>query len=209
MFRKISVYSGLLIIAFGILLVSILRTASVKYDFTSETVEKVQVLGDTNITKVNYDLPYQGRIMPDSPLWPLKALRDKIWLFITTNSSRRAELDLLFADKRLASAKILFEKDKPELAFTTLSKAEKYLEEAMLQENENRKKGMDTSQFLERLALASLKHFEVMEGIMTIAPEDAKPKIVEAQSYAKKVFESSRDALNEKGITPPENPFAW
>src|SRR3989344_251429 len=186
MFRNISVYSGLLIIAFGILLVSILRTAS-----------------------VNYDLPYQGRIMPDSPLWPLKALRDKIWLFITTNSSRRAELDLLFADKRLASAKILFEKDKPELAFTTLSKAEKYLEEAMLQENENRKKGMDTSQFLERLARASLKHFEVMEGIMTIAPEDAKPKIVEAQSYAKKVFESSRDALNEKGITPPENPFAW
>lgn len=209
MLRKISVFSGLLIIAFGILLVSVLRTASVKYDFTGESSQKIQVLGDTNLIKINYDLPYQGRIMPDSPLWPIKALRDKVWLLITTNSSRRAELDLLFADKRLASAKILFEKDKPELAFTTLSKAEKYLEESQLQENKNRKKGMDTTIFLERLSLASLKHFEVMEGIMTIAPEDAKPKIVEVQSYAKKVYEGSRDALNEKGKTPPENPFDW
>lgn len=209
MLRKISVFSGLLIIAFGILLVSVLRTASVKYDFTGESSQKIQVLGDTNLIKINYDLPYQGRIMPDSPLWPIKALRDKVWLLITTNSSRRAELDLLFADKRLASAKILFEKDKPELAFTTLSKAEKYLEESQLQEYKNRKKGMDTTIFLERLSLASLKHFEVMEGIMTIAPEDAKPKIVEVQSYAKKVYEGSRDALNEKGKTPPENPFDW
>lgn len=208
MWRKISVLSGLLIIAFGILLISILRTASVKYDFTGKTTPGVQVLGENNIN-IDYDLPYQGRIIPDSPLWPLKALRDKIWLLITTNSSRKAELNLLFADKRLASAEILFQDDKPELAFTTLSKAEKYLEESLLQENENRKKGMDTSEFLKRLSLASLKHYQVMDEITLIAPEDAKPKILEVQTYARNVYESSRDALNEKGITPPESPFTW
>lgn len=208
MWRKISLLSGFLVIAFGILLVSILRTAAVKYDFTGESTLDVQILGDSNV-RIDYDLPYQGRIVPDSPLWPLKALRDKIWLFVTSNSSRKAELSLLFADKRLASAKILFQNDKPEIAFTTLSKAEKYLEESLLQENKNRKKGMNTSDFLKRLALASLKHYEVMDEIVLIAPEDAKPKIIETQSYARKVYESSRDALNEKGITPPESPFNW
>jgi len=51
--------------------------------------------------------------------------------------------------------------------------------------------------------------FEVMEEIIKIAPEDAKPKIVETESYPKKVYQEKRNVFYEKGIEPPKNPFNW
>jgi hypothetical protein len=156
---------------------------------------------------INYTLPFPGRILPDHPLWTLKALRDKLWLMVTVNPSRRGELTLLFADKRLASSKILFEKDKPEIAFSTLSKGEKYLEQAASIEVENRKKGMDTKEFLTKLANSSLKHRQVINEILAIAPEDAKPEIIKIENYSRNVYKASRDALNSLGMSAPENPF--
>jgi len=211
MWRKITVVLPVLIIAFGVLFTSILRTAAVKYEFNGTSKinnQNPSVLGESDVN-IDYHLAYPGRVLPDSILWSIKALRDKVWLMLTTNSNRKAELKLLFADKRLGSSKILFERNKPEDGFSTLTKAEKYLEEASNAEVENRKKGSNTSELLERLAKASLKHYEVMQEIKTIAPEDATPKIVETENYAKRIYERSRDALMEIGKTPPENPFKW
>jgi len=210
MFRKVAIVSSALFLAFGILFTSILRTASIKYEFNGQVAcgDEPSVLGEEDIN-IDYFLAYPGKVLPDSPFWYVKVLRDRIWLFLTTNSSRKAELKLLFADKRLGSAKILFENDNAEVGFSTLTKAEKYLEEASFQEQKNRKEGIDTSEFLRRLSHASLKHCEVTSEIIKIAPEDARPQIIETQKYAKKVYEDTRDALFEKDISPAENPFDW
>jgi len=56
----------------------------------------------------------------------LKAIRDKLWHVLTMDASKEAELSLLCSDKRLGMSKILFERGKPELAFSTLTKGEKY-----------------------------------------------------------------------------------
>ncbi|OGM19235.1 hypothetical protein A2955_05135 [Candidatus Woesebacteria bacterium RIFCSPLOWO2_01_FULL_37_19] len=207
MIQKVAIYLSVFALAFLILFISVLRTAAVKYDFASRTSQNTSNISADNA--IDYQLPYAGKILPDSSLWPLKALRDKIWLAVTTNPSRKAELKLLFADKRLVSSKMLFDKGKPEIAFSVLTKAEKYLEEANIQAGVNEKNGSDTIDFITRLANASLKHYQVMEGLLEGAPEDAKPKIIEAQSYAKKVYEETRNKLNEKGVSPPENPYKW
>ncbi|OGM19883.1 hypothetical protein A2686_01415 [Candidatus Woesebacteria bacterium RIFCSPHIGHO2_01_FULL_38_10] len=197
------------IFAFIVLLTSIFRTASVKYEFpNSERRINPQTLEKDSI-QVDYILAYQGKVLPDSILWPLKALRDKVWLFLTTDELRRAELLLLFADKRLASSKVLFEKGKADIGLTTLTKSEKYLEKALNQEKENQKKGIDTQNFLQRLAKASLKHYQVLQEILDIAPEAARPKIIETQNYAKKVYQEARNSIFDKGGIPPENPFDW
>jgi hypothetical protein len=211
MWRKLLVAASTVTLAFAILFISVFRTAAVKYDFSDVRTpdnEKSYVLGDKDIN-INYSLPFPGKVLPDSPLWPVKALRDRVWLFLTTNDSRRAELKLLFADKRLGSAQLLFEKDKPEIGFTTLTKAEKYLEEAVTQEKLNREQKLDTTDFLLRLANASLKHYEVMEEILKSAPDDAKPQVINVQNYSKRAYETVRDALFEKGVQPPESPFDW
>ncbi len=210
MLRRLIITASVLLFAFGILFTSVLRTAAVKYEFseTAANIEGPRVLGEEAV-EIDYYLPYPGRVMPDSPLWPLKALRDRVWYWITTNPSRRAELKLLFADKRVAMSKILFEKGKPEIGYSTLTKAEKYLEEASNAERQNRENGIDTSEFLGRLAKASLKHAQVMEEILDLAPEDAKPQIIQTENYAKRAYEQARNGLQELGLPAPENPFDW
>src|SRR4030042_5490299 len=178
MFKRIVLVLSTFFLAFSILSVSVLRSAAVPYVFS---ISPTPTPSKTQEIKIDYELAYPGGIHPDHPLWFLKALRDKLWYLSTFNSSRKAELLLLFADKRLASAKILFSNNKPEIAFSTLSKAEKYLEQAQKMEAENRKKGMNTSEFLVKLASASLKHREEIEKILIIAPDDAKPEIIKIE----------------------------
>jgi hypothetical protein len=209
MLRRLAIISSVLLVAVAILAISVFRTASIKYEFSQEpSAIGAAVLGEATV-EIDYYLAYPGRVLPDHPLWPLKALRDRLWFLVTTNPSRKAELNLLFADKRLGSSKLLFEKGKAGIAYSTLTKAEKYLEETSNLEKENRREGIDTSAFLERLAKASLKHFQVMQEILAIAPEDAKPGIIQTEDYAKRAYEDARNALLEKGLSAPENPFDW
>ena len=206
MVKNVLVAVLLVTLAFSVLFLSILRTASVRYEFGETT----NTLPKKNIdSQVDYFLAYPGKVLPDSFLWPLKVLRDKIWFIITTDQGKKADLLLLFADKRLASAKLLFEKGKPEIAFATLEKSQQYLLEAGGKETKNYQDGLDTSGFSIRYAKASLKHFEVMEQILITAPDDAKPKIIELQNIPKKEFEHARNDLLEKGLVPPNNPFNW
>lgn len=206
MYRRILIVASILLFAFAILFTSVFRTASVKYVFSQET--EIQEVGQENESmEIDYVLPYPGRISPDSPFWPIKALRDKLWLMLTTNPSRKAELKLLFADKRIAMSKALFEREKSEIAFSTLTKAEKYLEEACNLEEQNRRNGIDTSEFLTTLSKATLKHRKMIDEILEIAPEDAKPEVIKTQDYSKSVYNKTRDALQERGLPIVENPF--
>lgn len=209
MLKRITVSVLVFAFAFAVLLLSTFRAAAVRYEFAGNSIRlDSKVLGDENVN-IDYQLPYPGRVLPDSPFWPLKAMRDKAWLWITTNPTRKAELKLLFADKRLGSARVLFEKGKPEEGLTTLTKAEKYLEEAGMQAEENKKNKIDIYDFFHILANASLKHYQEMQEILNLAPEEARPTIIQAQDYPKRVFENSRNALLEKGRKVPENPFDW
>lgn len=198
-------------LAFFVLFVSVFRTAAVKYEFPSYKPNPTpfELVTPEDKVDIDYVLAYPGKVLPDSILWPIKAFRDKLWLLVNTNPTREAELNLLFADKRLASSKILFEKGKPELGLPTLTKAEKYLETASNLEKENRADGVDTTELLERLTKSSLMHFYVMEQILDMAPEEAKPVIVQTQNYPRKVYEDARNALLDKGRTPVESPFGW
>lgn len=205
MYKNIAASALVVFFAFAILTVSIFRSAAVKYDFSGE--QPSQVLGEDSIS-IDYVLAYPGSILPDHPLWPVKAVRDRLWFLSTTNHSRKAELLLLFSDKRLASSKILFERGDPGLGYSVMLKSEDYLEKASRKEESNRKEhNLDTTEFLLRLSNASLKHIETMEEIKAIAPEDAIPKIEQTQKIAEGVYERAVHGLNEKGIESPKNPF--
>ena len=207
MLRRFLAVLSTFVFAIGILATSIFQSASVTQSFDFQYEANGNGEGLKQKKEIVYHLAYPGKVLPDHPLWPLKVVRDKLWLLFSTNSGRKAELNLLFSDKRLVSSKMLFEKDKPELAISTLIKAENYLLEATRLEKIDRDDGSDTTEFLKRLLTASLKHREVMEEILIIAPEDAKPEIIKVERYCKEVYEKTRDALFAKGLTPQENPF--
>lgn len=114
-------------------------------------------------TKVDYYLPYPG-ILPDHPLYWLKMVRDRVQLWLVTDNLQRAEKLLLYADKRLGAGWALIEGNKQDLGITTLTKAEKYLEQAV---NLAQKLGEGEAEvkFKAKLAKAIKKHEEVLNLI--------------------------------------------
>lgn len=188
-----------LVVAFVILSVSFLKIATLTYTYSPMVLsEKVEI---ENPKKIDYVLAYQGKIGPDSSLWYLKVFRDKVWYAVSVKQLKKAELNLLFADKRLNSSVLLFNNNKPDLGLSTLTKAEKYLEKAegIMPED------MD---LYKKIALSSLKHIEVIEyEILPVAPDDLKPEIIKIQNLSKETYRKIKEHMLSKGLVPPQNPF--
>jgi len=202
--KKFLIVSGVLVFAFAILLISIFDSSAINYPLSPSPY---QPTSGPKAPEINYPLPYAGSVLPDSPLWPLKALRDKVWFGVTTSHLRRAELALLFSDKRLVMTQKLFEKGKPDIAISTFTKGEKYLPIAVSEEEVARAQGVDTSTFLGKLATSALKHREIAEDLIQLAPEDARPLIIKTESYAIDTYGAARNALYSKTLPVPKDPF--
>lgn len=115
----------------------------------------------TSPPTIEYSLPYPG-LLPDHPLYGIKALRDKILSVLISDPIKRVEFNLLMADKRLNMGIFLSEKGKEELAESTVSKGEKYLFSATEQFAvlAVREKGLEV--LTDRLKSAIAKHEEVV-----------------------------------------------
>lgn len=112
--------------------------------------------------KVNYDLPYPG-LLPDSPLYVLRVIRDKIVGFLISSALKKAEFNLLQADKRLNAGVYLFNKGKSiSQAVATISKAENYFYEAIVEVKRANNQGINTRSLTEKLLDASKKHQEII-----------------------------------------------
>ncbi len=114
-------------------------------------------------TPVKYDLAFPG-MLPDSPLYKLKVLRDRIVLFLIRDPMKKAEYHLLLADKRIHMAAMLVDKGKVELAKETALKGEnEYTLLVFLFKDEVRK---PDKKLFDKLEKAGLKHQEVLRSIV-------------------------------------------
>lgn len=174
-------------LAFGILFISILRTASVRYSFNTQVVSTYTQGGDLP-TDVDYGLVYPGSVLPGHWLWPVKALRDRVWVLATTDITKKMELYLLLADKRLGAAQTLFGQKKYDSAINTLTKAEGYLKNASDAETLARTNGVDTKHFVYKLILASFKHREIIRSLTQLAPDDVRNQLVIVENYPRGLY---------------------
>src|SRR3990167_5148581 len=125
----------------------------------------------TPILTVKYDLPYPG-MLPDSPFYKLKVLRDKIMLVLIQDPMKKVEFHLLLADKRISMSKSLVCKGKIELAKETALKGEnEYTLITFLLKDVEKKPG---KQLFDRLQNAALKHQEVLNEIVAKVSEKDK-----------------------------------
>lgn len=191
-------------VALLFLFISIFRTARPRYSFKLAPTPVPQNSEQINI---NYTLPATGFIGPESLLWPIEVFRDKLWLAVTLNPVKKAEILLLLSDKRLSSAIELAEKNKYDQATPVIIKSEMYLRQSLDELEKASGEGYEVLGFAGHLSLASLKHREVLEEILTQSPEDAKPIIIKTLDNAKFVYESIMHLSQEHGRTLPPNPF--
>lgn len=118
----------------------------------------------TPAPKIEYYLPYPG-ILPDSPLYRIKTLRDRLKLAMTFDAARRADVELMLADKRLNAGIALIDGGKHGLGVSTVTKAEKYLEQSANQAAKLTEEGEDVKSLLLELQKSAAKHEEVIMGL--------------------------------------------
>lgn len=177
-----------LFLATTILAISVVKTTaqtSTKFKVTPLVSVAVSPT-PTPVAKVDYYLAYPG-LLPDHFLYPLKMARDKILLSLTFDQVKKAQVLLLFADKRLGAGKALIEGGKVDLGVETLTKGEKYLEQAALEVEKAKKAGKNTAEFEGKLTNAALKHQEVLAELSQRVSSDAKSVLNEAQKYSQQV----------------------
>ena len=113
---------------------------------------------------VEYQLPYPG-ILPGSPLYSIKMIRDRIIETLTSDPVKKANFYLLQADKRTASALMLYKKNDDKMAETTLTKAQKYLEKSLIKAQEAKNSGKDVGDIFARIKDSSAKQKQEIEII--------------------------------------------
>ena len=119
-----------------------------------------------------YQLAYPG-MLPDSPLYKLKVLRDKIVLFLIKDPEKQVENYLLQADKGIAMVPMLIEKGKIDLAKETAFKAEHHFTELTFVYKKTETKP-DTKTY-KKLTRAALMHQEVLgSAVKKLGKEDQK-----------------------------------
>lgn len=127
---------------------------------------------------VDYNLPYPG-ILPDSPLYFLKTFRDKLVSIFISDPIKKAEFNLLTADKRLGSGIALFAKKKFDLSETTISKGENYFEDAIKNVKLAKMQGRPIDLgLLKNMELSSKKHKEVIEEMVEKSSGNLKDKFL-------------------------------
>jgi len=118
----------------------------------------------SSTAEVNYDLPYPG-LLPDSPLYFLRIIRDWSVGFLISDPLKKSEFDLLQADKRLNAGIYLFNDGKISLAFSTISKAENYFQEAIDKMKEAKMEGRDINGTNGNLENALRKHKQELSSL--------------------------------------------
>lgn len=173
---KVMAGSAAMMFGFVVLLMSFLAISNP--DVVHPSMEQAQVTASQATTaamiKMEYYLPYPG-ILPDSPLYKIKALRDRLELWLTFDNVGKAKRELSFADKRINAAIFLMQGGKTGLAVTTATKAEKYMEAAVGKVVEERGKGVDVKSLLLELSKSTAKHLEVLTEMQTkLSGDDLK-----------------------------------
>lgn len=176
------------------ILVAILFLVSVSFIKPIFAQEKTINLTPTPTnTPVRYDLPYPG-MLPDSPFYKLKVLRDKIILGLIQDPIKKVEFHLNLADKRISMSNLLADKGKIELAKETALKGENEYTLIMFLLKDIEKK--PTKQLSDRLFNAALKHQEVLKEIVSKVSEKDKKAFETVVYFSKQNAEELKKINN-------------
>ena len=112
--------------------------------------------------KANYELPFPG-LLPDHPLYLLKAGRDRALIFVTREYDSKARLQLELSDKRVRAGELLVDEKKYELAIDTYSKGERYFEQTIETLKSAKIQGQTpTASMIDQMSRSNIKHNDIL-----------------------------------------------
>ncbi len=133
---------------------------------------------DMKAKQIDYDLPYPG-ILPDNLLYPIKIVRDNFWLGFTRSAMKKAEILLLFSDKKTSMAMALSKKAKWDKGSEMMMESEKDFKKMVTTLTLAKNQGTTPEDaFVQKIRLSNEKHREVIEDLLSNTPQGSR-KILE------------------------------
>lgn len=123
-------------LAVGVLFVSISRASldvALNNDKNRE-MRKTAIEATDGNEVFTYKIP-QVWVLPDNSLYCLKTLRDYVWLHFTPRGTKRSEIALFIADKKISEAKRLLSENKTQMAIEASKEALNKLKYARNEKN--------------------------------------------------------------------------
>lgn len=147
---------------------------------------------------INYTLPYPG-ILPGNPLYVLKVIRDRIILFLISDPLKKAEFDVLLADKRLSAGMYLFAKDPSKTAdiSSVISKGNNYLYDALNEVNLAIKQGNQGSTVLNKIKSSTEKHIQVLQDLEKKTKGNLQQSLKQEEERAVQIEREVDTAINK------------
>ncbi len=133
--------------------------------------------------EVMYELPYPG-LLPGHYLYPLKMMRDRVVEWLTFDRGKKIELMVLYADKRMAAAKVLLERGEEDLGVETGLKAMMYQERAISMIEKIKAEGEDVGVWANSLERGTAKYRETWRGLVEKVSEKTRPRMDEYKDRA-------------------------
>lgn len=129
-------------------------------------------------SQVDYPLPYPG-ILPDRPFFFVKDIRDKILELTTINPYKKTEFYLMQADKKLSSARVLFDSGDIKCSEKTISTSLDYLEKTINEEGRAKNTPGNIMELSQKILQSSKKQTEVIESFYKHSSEEYRSKFEE------------------------------
>lgn len=164
---------------------------------TAHVVSAEETGSNSAAQPVSYTLPHPG-ILPGHMFYSLKTMRDNLMGFLISGSLKKAEFNLLQADKHIQASYLLITGEKKDVgeAEKSFAKGEVYFQDALQKTIDAKKQGLSTSDIANRLTLASQKYQEVMQviedGVTDQENEQFKEEKAELEELVKRVKKIER-----------------
>lgn len=136
---------------------------------------------------VNYEMPYPG-VLPDNPLYILKAIRDRVVSQLINDPIKKAEFSILTSDKRMMAGILLIQKNNDAIGMSTITKGNNYFHQALSDIKKAKGNGREVKPFLEKMKASAQKHEEVLTGLKSQIDKQYK-KELDAEIAKNHVFE--------------------
>jgi hypothetical protein len=143
---------------------------------------------------IDYKLPYPG-MLPDSSLYKLKVLRDKIMLALIRDPDKKAQYYLLLANKQLLMSKMLVERGNIPLARETALKGEDQMTQmTFVFKNANR---VPQADFMKEVTLATAKHQELLKEMIAEVPAEDAATFSQVLEFSQRNVDELQNLTNE------------
>jgi len=130
----------------------------------------------------NNELAYPG-LLPDSPLYFLKMIRDRFVSFSTQDPANKVDFDILQAEKRLNAGVYLFIQGKNNsLAASTISKGANYFNDAINIAESTKKQGEDINGLKRKISESLLKYKYILKNLKNTKNEQIKKGLQETDN---------------------------